>query len=67
LLAIWIQSLFSLAFKNRLLIFPVNFGLTMDYRVLGFAGLLSVATGFLFGIIPALKSTSADLIPGAER
>src|SRR5882724_6955735 len=64
LLAIWIQSLF-LAFKPPI-DFPVNFGLTMDYRVLGFAGLLSVATGFLFGIIPALKSTSADLIPALK-
>jgi putative ABC transport system permease protein len=33
----------------------------MDPRVLGFAALLTLATGILFGILPALKLSRADL------
>src|SRR5579871_655145 len=33
----------------------------MDWRVAGFAVLLSLATGIVFGLFPALKGSSADL------
>ncbi|HEX7937424.1 MAG TPA: FtsX-like permease family protein, partial [Gemmatimonadaceae bacterium] len=35
--------------------------LTPDPRVLGFAALLALVTGVLFGLAPALRSTSADV------
>jgi predicted permease len=34
---------------------------TLDWRVLGFAFLVSLGTGVLFGLIPALHSSKADL------
>lgn len=36
--------------------------LRLHWSVLGFTGLLSLVTGFLFGLFPALNSTRADLI-----
>jgi predicted permease len=35
----------------------------IDYRVLGFNFALSLATGLLFGLAPALRSTKPDLAP----
>jgi putative ABC transport system permease protein len=40
---------------------PANFEVKMDGRVLVFICGLSVITGILFGIVPAFKSTRADL------
>jgi predicted permease len=36
---------------------------SMDYRILAFNFALSIATGLLFGLIPALRSTRPDLAP----
>jgi predicted permease len=39
----------------------------LDWRVIGFAILLSVATGLLFGLIPAFKGSRADLITALKE
>jgi predicted permease len=36
---------------------------SLNWRVLGFASLVSLATGLLFGVVPALRSTKLDLAP----
>ena len=42
---------------------PVIIEIGLDYRVLSFALVLSLATGLLFGLAPALKATRVDLLP----
>jgi predicted permease len=42
---------------------PLTVDVTLDYRVLVFALLLSIVTGVTFGLAPALKSTRVDLLP----
>jgi predicted permease len=42
---------------------PVTVDLTLDYRVLAFAIVLSLITGVAFGLAPALKATRVDLLP----
>jgi predicted permease len=41
---------------------PVRVDLSLDYRVLAFAVALSVVTGVLFGLAPALKATRVNLV-----
>jgi macrolide transport system ATP-binding/permease protein len=41
--------------------FPLSFGLRMDARLLTFSMTLAVVTGVIFGLLPALRSTRADL------
>jgi len=48
---------------------PIVVDLSLDYRVLGFAAVISVVTGVAFGLAPALAATRVDLAPtlrGAE-
>ena len=42
---------------------PLVVDLSLDYRVLGFTLLLSLGTGILFGLAPALRATRVDLVP----
>ena len=59
LLAFWMVRLL-MAFKLPVDI-PLTLDLPIDYRVLLFTIVLSIATGVLFGLLPALQSTRADL------
>ena len=45
---------------------PVAIAIHLDYRVLIFTFLLSVATGVLFGLLPALQATRTDLVPSLK-
>jgi predicted permease len=42
--------------------FPFRVDLTLDYRVLAFAIAVSLVTGVVFGLAPALKATRVDLL-----
>lgn len=41
--------------------YPLDLGIRMDSRLLIFGLLLSLATGIIFGLVPALRSTRMDL------
>jgi putative ABC transport system permease protein len=43
--------------------FPLTLELPIDVRVVAFTGLLALATGILTGLVPALQSARADLVP----
>lgn len=60
MLAFWLVNL--AVGINLPIDFPIQIDLHIDYRVLLFTGLVSLATGVLFGLLPALQTTKVDLI-----
>jgi len=46
---------------------PVSLSVTPDPRVLGFTAVVSVLTGILFGLAPALRSTRLELTPALKE
>ena len=61
LVAYW--SLDALVAAKLPLPFPVDDSLTIDPRVLAFTAVLSLATGVLFGLVPALQASRPDVVP----
>ena len=45
---------------------PLSTELHLDYRVLLFTAVVSVLTGVVFGLLPALQSTNPDLVPALK-
>jgi macrolide transport system ATP-binding/permease protein len=60
LLAFWLVDLI-IALKPPVDV-PLSLELHIDYRVFIFTCLLSLGTGLLFGILPALQATKTDLL-----
>jgi predicted permease len=46
---------------------PISLSVTPDPRVLGFTAAVSVLTGILFGLSPALRTTRMDLTPALKQ
>ncbi len=46
--------------------FPVAIDLRLDGTVLGFTVILSIGTGILFGLVPALRASRPDLVPALK-
>ena len=46
--------------------FPVSLGVEMDMRLLAFSLVVSLATGVVFGLAPALRATRGDLASGIK-
>jgi putative ABC transport system permease protein len=59
-IAAYVSSLFG--FLRTPLGWPLDLSISLDYRVLLFCIGLSLLTGVSFGLVPALRSTRADLI-----
>jgi putative ABC transport system permease protein len=62
--AAWLVNL-AAAFKAPPNI-PLAFDIHIDYRVFVFTFLLSLGTGVLFGLLPALQATKTDLVPALK-
>jgi predicted permease len=60
-LAYWLAKA-VVAFRPRI-DFPIPSALPIDHRVLIFTLVVSLLTGVIFGLLPALKSTKPDLAP----
>jgi predicted permease len=59
-LALWMINAL-LAFKPPV-DFPLAIDVSVDWRVLGFSFIVSVLTGAIFGLVPALQATSPSLV-----
>ncbi|HKV37727.1 MAG TPA: ABC transporter permease [Blastocatellia bacterium] len=46
--------------------FNISFDLGVDTTVLGFTLMITVFTTFIFGVIPALQTSRADVLPGLK-
>jgi len=64
LLAVWLIDL-VMAFKPPISI-PLLLDLQLDWRVLSFTVVLSLLTGTLFGLLPALQATKPELAPALK-
>jgi predicted permease len=64
ILAIWLSDLFRYGAPNvDFATMDFDYDLSLDYRVLGFTLAVSVLTGVIFGLAPALQSSRPDLVP----
>lgn len=64
LLAVWINSLVaSIKLPTDI---AIRFDLHTDWRVLIFALIVSLATGIIFSLLPALQSSRPDLVPALK-
>ena len=61
LLAVWMVDALK-TYTPPANFFPVAFDFNLDARVLGFTLLLSILTGIIFGIAPALQASHPDLV-----
>jgi predicted permease len=61
LLAFWLLD--TLVASDLELPIPVGADLTIDSRVLGFTAVLTVLTGVLFGLAPAIQASRPDVVP----
>jgi predicted permease len=64
LLAFWAVG-FVAHFKPQI-DFPLTIDLKIDARVFLFSSLVSLITGLLFGLVPALQATKTDLVPALK-
>ena len=64
LLAFWLDRL--LLTLRPMFDFPLAFDLSLDWRTLGFAVLVSLITAILCGLIPALQAAHADPAPALK-
>ncbi|HSD33172.1 MAG TPA: ABC transporter permease [Gemmatimonadales bacterium] len=63
LLSVWINDLL-IAVSH--LPEEVSVALTPDIRVLAFTGCVALATGILFGLVPAFRASRPDLVPALK-
>lgn len=63
-LAVWMINLL-LTFKPPI-DFPLAIDVALDWRVLSFSLVISIVTGAIFGLAPALQATRPELVPALK-
>ncbi|HKH43479.1 MAG TPA: ABC transporter permease [Thermoanaerobaculia bacterium] len=66
LIANWVQALLPKLVPQGGL-FPLDLGLSLDLRVLAFTLGVSLLTGLVFGLVPALQASKADLVSALKN
>ncbi len=59
--AVWVTHFLLAVISSAGL--PISLSAPLDSRVLGFAALVALATGVLFGLVPAIRATQVNLTP----
>jgi putative ABC transport system permease protein len=62
LVSLWAKDLLSVFYTTSYSSIPLHYDLSLNPRVLACSLALTVFTGFLFGLVPAIQSTRHDLI-----
>jgi putative ABC transport system permease protein len=65
LLALWLTDMLQ-TLRPPANVFPLRLDLSLDVRVLVFTLLISVVTGLIFGLAPALQASKPDLVPALK-
>lgn len=65
LIAKWVQALLPKLIPQGP--FPLDVALTLDGRILAFTLGVSLVTGLLFGLVPALQASKADLVSALKN
>jgi predicted permease len=63
LVALWANNLLKRFLPPRYMGVPLDVQINLDPRVLGFALFISLLTGVIFGLIPALNTSKPELVP----
>ena len=63
----WGKSMLLVLTSQDTGLFPSNVDLSLNWRVLLFTLLISLLTGLLFGLIPALRATNPDLTTALKQ
>jgi predicted permease len=61
-LALWLNDLLLAIVPAEYMGFPLNLDLALDARVLAFTFFVSVLTGMIFGLAPALQASKPDIV-----
>jgi predicted permease len=67
LFAFWAKDALSTITNDEAGLLPSGIELTLNWRVLAFTSAVSLLTGVLFGIAPALRATNLDLNTALKR
>ena len=65
LIAKWMQTFLPTLIPQGPI--PLDVGLTLDFRILAFTLGVSLLTGLLFGLVPALQASKADLVSALKN
>src|SRR5205814_8764904 len=64
LLAVWTTRILERVMPSAASTFPIELDLSLDWRVIGFATILSLATTLVCGLVPAWRGSQTSGVAG---